>query len=183
MMTVEAPRPTTRAPWPVASRRTPVKMIAVTLVLATTTGCAALPNVRVLELPQRTGYAGATGAAGPEEAAAAPTAAQLLKSVRETSGLTWDQIARALGVSRRAIHHWTNGDRMSAHNIEQLVALNALVTSVPGDDPDSKRAALLLPGPDGDSQFDVFRREVAQGGVDVNALPAPQQALLGAVRT
>lgn len=52
-----------------------------------------------------------------------PTSAELLTRTHRESGLTWDQLARYFGVSRRAVHLWAAGGRMSATNEELLAHL------------------------------------------------------------
>ena len=51
------------------------------------------------------------------------TPSELLAQTREASGLTWDQLARYFGVSRRSVHLWAAGGRMSAANEELLAHL------------------------------------------------------------
>lgn len=50
-----------------------------------------------------------------------------LGRIKHASGLTWDQIARLIGVQRRSIHNWLNGSTISADHEERLHALEAVV--------------------------------------------------------
>lgn len=52
---------------------------------------------------------------------------------KETSELTWDQIARLFGVSKRAVLHWRNGAGMAAGHEETLTALLGILRSAPQD--------------------------------------------------
>src|SRR5262245_36297225 len=38
-----------------------------------------------------------------------PTQRSAVRSLHDSSGLTWEQLARLFGVSRRAVHNWANG--------------------------------------------------------------------------
>jgi len=69
--------------------------------------------------------------------------------LRAESGLTTDQIARLMGVSRRAVHKWLNGGSMAAVHEERLHTIIGIVNGLPGDTPHQRRAALLeaTPGP------------------------------------
>lgn len=104
--------------------------------------------------------------ARPAEVLAAPAAApdpaaeaSLVKWIKEQSGLTWDQIAGALGVSRRTLHFWANGARVSADNAEALHAFAAVVRAAAGGSPAATRSALLATGDDGLSTVGRFRHE------------------------
>jgi DNA-binding transcriptional regulator YiaG len=81
-----------------------------------------------------------------------------IRWVKEHSGLTWDQLGKVFGVSRRAVHLWANGGRMNEANATVLREFAAVVRSVQGNSPDSTRAALLAVGPDSHSIVDAFRR-------------------------
>lgn len=96
------------------------------------------------------------------------SSAQLVKKLRLESGLTWDQISRLFGVSRRAVHLWASGGRMNAANEELLANLVALVEELPGVNPSEKRASILQPQPDGRSIFDQIRSRHASGDSDIN---------------
>jgi hypothetical protein len=65
-----------------------------------------------------------------------------LTALRRVSGLTWDQVARLFGVSRRSVHFWASGAPMSAAHEEHLHHLVALLRGL--DAPaDRVRSALL----------------------------------------
>lgn len=75
--------------------------------------------------------------------AAMTTAAEVMK-VHLRSGLTWDQIARLFGVSRRAVHGWASGSRMSAANTEFLARFVSILETRPNNSAEENRAWLLM---------------------------------------
>lgn len=94
--------------------------------------------------------------------------AELLEHVRAMSGFTWDQISRLFNVSRRSVHLWLAGGRMSAGNEELLVRLVQLVDGLPAATPEQRRHLLLQPSGDGRSTFDSFRTAAASTDTDIN---------------
>lgn len=107
-----------------------------------------------------------------EEAAAAAVAspAELLAETREASGLTWDQLARYFGVSRRAVHLWAAGGRMSAANEELLAHLVRAVDAVRGLEPAARRQALLR-SESGLNIIDTERARRSSRDSDINRSP------------
>lgn len=84
-----------------------------------------------------------------------------IREVRERAGLTWDQIARLFGVSRRSVHLWAGGGRMTAANEESLLRVANLVSSMDGAVAlDVRRAVLAL--------LDDSRRVRASQDCDIN---------------
>lgn len=109
-----------------------------------------------------------------------PDQMELVKWIHDASGLTWNQIARLLGVSRRSVHMWANGGRMNATNAETLNALAAVIQAVPSGTPDQRRAYLLAPRGDGRSALDEFRAErTIEHGMNASTF-APDE-LIGAL--
>ena len=60
----------------------------------------------------------------------ASTAADLIKEIRETSGLTLEMIAPLLGVSRRSIQSWKAGEPISIRKEERLRELAAAINEI-----------------------------------------------------
>ena len=85
-------------------------------------------------------------------------AREVLQWLHEASGLTWDQLGRLFGVSRRSVHHWTNGARMNAHNAETLLATDESGMSV----------------------LDRYRRSRALARVDISGTPYKPAQLIDA---
>ena len=82
-----------------------------------------------------------------------------LRNLQFCSGLTWSEMARAFGVSRRAVHHWAAGSRLSERNAQRVEKFAALVTQNQESTPDLTRRRLLTPRGDGRSPLTVFSEE------------------------
>ena len=100
--------------------------------------------------------------------------------LHQESGLTWDQLGRVFGVSRRAVHMWANGSRLNAGNAELLAQLVAMVRGLPASDPAHRRALLLAAGPDGRSLLDVLRARHTAEQLPINGPGFAPDQLLGA---
>jgi len=59
--------------------------------------------------------------------------------LKRITGFTWDQIAKALGVSRRTIHLWAAGGNMTAANEETTLRLISETGAVEGLDASDRR--------------------------------------------
>lgn len=92
-----------------------------------------------------------------------------VRRIYHTSGLSWDELGRVLGVSRRTVHNWANGFRMSSRHVVLLGQFDNLVQRYAEHGPESVRVALLTPDEDGVSPYTSFLRE---------ASPAPQPGRL-----
>ena len=101
------------------------------------------------------------------------TSASLLERIHEGSGLTWEQIAKIFNVSRRSVHLWLSGGRMSAANEERLIALERFVFSIQAD-PATRRHQILASTDAGPSFFDSMRRDQASGADDINRNVEPR---------
>lgn len=104
--------------------------------------------------------------------------------IKEHSGLTWDQLGKVFGVSRRAVHMWANGGRLNESNARRLREFSAIIRGVesetPRPTPEVVRARLLQVDSDGMSSIDRLRRERSTG----RAWGAPfgPERLVGATR-
>lgn len=107
-----------------------------------------------------------------------PQAAEV-KWLHEQSGLTWEQLGRLFGVSRRAVHLWANGSRMNSANAELLGKLVSHVRELPGS-PDEVRAALLSRAAGGLSFVDQVRAQNGSADRDITGTPFRPDELLGA---
>lgn len=96
--------------------------------------------------------------------------ASLLAATREESGLTWEQIARYFGVSRRAVHLWASGGRMTASNAELLAHLMRAVEAVKHLSPADRRQALLR-SDSGLNLIDTERARRSSRETDINRPP------------
>lgn len=101
-------------------------------------------------------------------AADARTPAQIASDIHDRSGLTWEQIARALGVSKRAVLLWVRGGRVNSRNHEALQSLWQLIDVMRGD-AEQHRNALLAPNESGVSPLAAWSRSRVEG----NRINAP----------
>lgn len=96
--------------------------------------------------------------------------------VKENSGLTWDQLGKVFGVSRRAVHLWASGGRMNEVNAKALRDFAASVARHLGESPEHTRASLLSRSGSADSVIDRFRRSQSQSESKVIRPPfAPEE--------
>lgn len=106
--------------------------------------------------------------------------AQQVRWLHEQSGLTWDQLGRAFGVSRRAVHMWANGGRMNATNAELLAQLVTIVGALPDTEPQARRTALLASDSEGRNLLDAFRQRQVAHEQAINGPGFAPDRLLGA---
>lgn len=91
------------------------------------------------------------------DATTMPNAA--ITELRRRSGLTWDQLARLFGVSRRSIHFWASGKALNAANEERLGRMLAVVRYVDRGTAQATRAALITTQNDGVIPFDLLAKD------------------------
>lgn len=100
--------------------------------------------------------------------------------LRNLSGLTWEQLAKLFGVSRRAVHLWASGGRMNSYHAELLGRVLSSVSMIEADTPTQRREVILAPGPDGRTLYEALLAE--RGGQrGVNAPSVPPEQLVGAL--
>jgi transcriptional regulator with XRE-family HTH domain len=92
----------------------------------------------------------------PADPARDSEAGAVIQLLRERSGLTWQEIADALAVSRRAVHLWATGGRVSAPHARRIEDLARLVRKYDVGWPEQTCAGLRAPGPDGRSALSRF---------------------------
>jgi hypothetical protein len=126
--------------------------------------------------------------------------ARKIAEARLTSGLTWDELARIMSVSRRSLHLWANGHAINAENEQRLSRLLAALRAIDRGAASANRRAIL--GPDQVSQipldllirgrFDEFTDALGLGGgrprpsrtppmPDSDRMPPPPAMLLNAL--
>jgi transcriptional regulator with XRE-family HTH domain len=145
--------PGTSAPnWPMP----PVKQFIVVALMA---GAAATSTLAVVTpadaaamqaatIESRTLPAMPSAPPAVEPSAAVPA---LLQRLRRVSGLSWGEVAAAVGVSRRTIHNWLSGARVASVHLARLAELDRLVNAVAAGSAHDTRARLLQAGPHGRS--------------------------------
>lgn len=82
-----------------------------------------------------------------------------LRELQIRSGLTWNEFARALGVSRRTVHNWAAGKRLSERHARRVEELTGLILRIEGPGPGATRASLTSPRPAGRSLLSEFAAE------------------------
>jgi transcriptional regulator with XRE-family HTH domain len=108
--------------------------------------------------------------------------ARELGELRRISGLTWEQIAFMLGVSRRSVHNWANGAVVSGVNSERLARTVAVIRSFDTGVARVNRVVLMTPDADGRSpldllsegQYDVARRALGSADTVVRRTMLPR---------
>lgn len=68
---------------------------------------------------------------------------QAVNELRKLSGLTWEQLARLFGVSRRSVHFWASGKPLSATHEQTVLRVLTILRAADRGDARSNRAALL----------------------------------------
>lgn len=74
-----------------------------------------------------------------------------LQRIRRLSGLSWSEVALAVGVSRRSVHNWLRGARVASVHLARLAALEGLVESFAGAPASEARDRILQPGSGGET--------------------------------
>lgn len=109
-----------------------------------------------------------------------PALARSVRSLRQRSGLTWEELARIFGVTRRTLHNWSVGGQLSATHARDLARVIALVHDVDTGNPKTTRSSLLAPRENGTTLFD---RLVVRRGNTIIPVSGPEfrpEQLLGA---
>jgi DNA-binding transcriptional regulator YiaG len=107
------------------------------------------------------------------------TTAASVSHLHDHSGLTWDQLGKLFGVSRRAVHMWASGKRMNARNTELLTELLRLINSAPGSTAEERRAWLFAPRADGVTPIERFLDEHRRPGQPLSGSGYTPAGLLG----
>lgn len=112
---------------------------------AMTTGPRAGPEENSQALASLRDYRGGYLVPAHDEPAAPSNPQEMVRWLYEESGLTWDQLARILGVSRRSVHAWANGQRVSGRNLERLSHVSSTIRAIEADSAVARRHALFSP--------------------------------------
>lgn len=78
-----------------------------------------------------------------------PELARSVRSLRDRSGLTWDELAYVFGVSRRTLYNWSTGGKVSAPHAQAIAAVVRTVHQMDTGSPQLTRSRLLAPSEDG----------------------------------
>jgi|GEM_PF-3836667 len=85
-----------------------------------------------------------------------PASQRALAELRSMTNLTWTQLARALGVQRRSLHFWAQGESPSASNMERLMRFVRIVRTVDRGDQIETTRFLIEPQGERPSPFDLL---------------------------
>lgn len=89
-----------------------------------------------------------------------------VRSLHARSGLSWEQLAKLFGVSRRAVHKWAAGGAMNTGNAARLAELHAAVDPL-GDEPSVVRARLVASDDRGKTLLQTLIRPVKAPGLSL----------------
>lgn len=67
----------------------------------------------------------------------------VLRGIRRISGLTWEELACVMGVSRRSLHLWDGGGNLTQEHLHRLHELSALMQRLDKGNPVHLRNLLL----------------------------------------
>jgi DNA-binding XRE family transcriptional regulator len=103
----------------------------------------------------------------------------LIEEVYSLSGLTWDQIARTLGVSKRSVLLWAKGAKVSGRNLELLGEFAQLISALPARTPNERRVRLLTSENGRPSALSSWIKQHFAGRPAINSPSASPAELLG----
>ena len=102
----------------------------------------------------------------------------LISETITRSGLTEEQVARAIGVSGRTLWGWMNGLDPDTYHAELLLSLDTLVREHDAGSPEATRLALLKNNRDGLSEYDRCRARMREDAPSINDFPLNAAVLL-----
>lgn len=97
------------------------------------------------------------------------TFAEQIHRIRDTSGLTWPQLARLFGVATRTVHGWATGFNPNTRHRKFADTIDAAVAALHGS-PEQRRAAMFTYGRDGTpSPYNrLLQQQFAQRGPELH---------------
>lgn len=121
--------------------------------------CTLEPELAACDVPTRSMGAPRPAMTAPRSVYQRPRSdSELVASLHDRSGLTWEQLARAIGVSRRSLHMQAAGSTVTYAHRRVMERFDLLVTSI-GMTPAETWVKLLEQRPGGGSLLDDFRRD------------------------
>lgn len=134
---------------------------------STTVGVSDLiEEIDAVMLLQRQYQANTPGLSGALRDPGAPSAisspADRLAEFKRRTDLTWVQVSRLFGVSKRAVMHWNAGSTMSAGHEERLAVLLSRLNDAPSREPDAVHAWLMTIDESGTAPFQRWVEEARQ---------------------
>ena len=67
----------------------------------------------------------------------------VIREIKELSGLTAEQVGKIFGVSRRSVQNWIRGNKMSSANAEYAALVLAQLEAIPAESPMQRREKVL----------------------------------------
>lgn len=98
-----------------------------------------------------------TNAGSPMARAPSTSTGNAVAELRRLSGLTWEQLADLLQVSRRAVHFWATDKQMHPTNQERVHRMLAAIRRVDRGAPKANRTLLFAAQTDGVIPYDLLR--------------------------
>jgi DNA-binding XRE family transcriptional regulator len=128
--------------------------ITVFPALAETTSTPPISDWELLVVSERT-TSGLTLLFSPSASSTEATQT-VVNEVRKLSGLTWEQLALALNVSRRSLHFWASGQPLSRSHEESVNQLLSTLRYINRGSAAINRRVLLSPTSDGQVPFELL---------------------------
>jgi DNA-binding transcriptional regulator YiaG len=109
-----------------------------------------------------------------------PELAKSVRSLRQRSGLTWDELARIFGVTRRTLYNWSIGGQVSAANAQAIAEVIRSVHGIDSGEPKITRSRLLAPRENGATLYAMLIQQKRRASPSPASVYSPDQ-LLGAL--
>lgn len=106
-----------------------------------------------------------------------PDLARSVRALRQRSGLTWDELARIFGVTRRTLYNWSIGGQVSAAHAQALARVITRVHEVDAGDPKLTRSRLLAPTDSGSTLYTRLAQQRELGVTTEEPVYRPDQLL------
>lgn len=101
-----------------------------------------------------------------------------IRDLRSRTGLTWDELAKLFGVSRRALHLWASGGAISPRHASRLSVLAGELLPATPSTPAEVRDFLMAPRQAGRSVFQDLVRDASPAPRRLGGL-TPAQRIAG----
>lgn len=117
-----------------------------------------------------------------------PQQIELVRELRQLSGLTWYHLADMIGVSAKTLHNWAAGKRIDEKNLKRVGEVIAMLRFIDRGNGEANRALLLNESVDGLSVLDLVkagefarvRQAIARGQRRAAAAPPLSSSLVAA---
>jgi transcriptional regulator with XRE-family HTH domain len=115
-----------------------------------------------------------------------PQQVELVRELRQLSGLTWHHLADMVGVSAKTLHNWAAGKSIDEKNLRRVGEVISVLRFIDRGSADANRALLLNESVDGQAILDLVkagefagvRQAIGRGqGRAVAAEPLPRSTL------